>query len=299
MIKSRFATKEEIFSEEFYGINKLLFQINQEYGLVNHSEINKERFDWFDKIEANSQFYASRMWEYPFAILSSNLEMGMKCADIGCGTTPFTIYLAQQAGKENVTGFDPDLIQENTATHYAFGIKNSFINKTGILFKPNNMTNIDSSDDYFDRVYCISVLEHIAERKIQLNGIKEMSRILKPGGRLILTIDIGINSPLTNPLELILHSGLIPLGEIDLNWPEKRFIKIENIAMDVFGIVLVKPNKTIFSDYKSTQTIKTEKLFQKFIPEIYSNSEYQIIKDLKSKFGFLKFILKKILNKYK
>jgi len=55
----------------------------------------------------------------------------------------------------------------------------------------------------------------------QIKGIREMTRVLKPGGRLILTMDLGIEVPLSFPLEVIKFSGLNLLGSLDLKWPEK------------------------------------------------------------------------------
>lgn len=298
MTGSRFATIEEIFSDDFVRINEELFNLNHTLDLPNHTDLNKERFNWFEKIGSKSQFYASRMWEYPFAILASDLKKEMKCADIGCGSTPFTAYMAREVGAENVTGFDPDLISDESESHFAFGIRKSFIQKTGIHFKQNEITNLDCPNNFFDRIFCISVMEHISEASIRWHGIREMARILKPGGRLIITMDLGINIPLTNPLELILYSGLIPFGSIDMAWPKERFVKMDNESMDVFGLVLYKPDQLIYDNYNRTSEIHLYKTLQKYIPPIYTNNEFQIIKDLKRNVGIFRFLVKKMLGKY-
>jgi tRNA A58 N-methylase Trm61 len=66
------------------------------------------------------------MWELPFAIHAAGLKPGMKLADVGCGSTPFTAYLAEVAGCKNVTGYDPDyIVDDSKENHFHFGAKKS------------------------------------------------------------------------------------------------------------------------------------------------------------------------------
>lgn len=44
--------------------------------------------------------------------------------------------------------------------------------------------------NYFDKVYCISVIEHISENG-DLVCMKELARVLKPGGTIVLTVPYG------------------------------------------------------------------------------------------------------------
>lgn len=48
-------------------------------------------------------------------------------------------------------------------------------------------------DNTFDRVVCVSVLEHIAEGHIK--ATQEAIRVLKPGGMALLTMDVVVNGP--------------------------------------------------------------------------------------------------------
>jgi SAM-dependent methyltransferase len=51
-----------------------------------------------------------------------------------------------------------------------------------------DFTRLSYADESFDVVSCISVLEHMPPGA-QLAGVREMARVLKPGGRLIITYD--------------------------------------------------------------------------------------------------------------
>ncbi len=301
-MNSKFARKEEIFSDPFWEINKELLKINSDFDLKDHKELNESRFSWFSEIKAPRTYYGARFWEYPYAILAADLRNGLKCADVGCGTTPFTAYLAAKVGAQNVTGIDPDLIEGNESRHSSFGISREFINALGINFDQNLLTNISAKDETFDRVFCISVLEHIEDPIIQFAGIREMVRVLKPGGRLILTMDLGIQNPICNPLDFIKFSGLTPVGTVDLTFPDERFADYGSFSMDVYGLVLEKSENEIYLDYQKTKKIPMYNAFERFVnlAQNYSLSYNHVLvaRDYSSRFGLLKVILKTLLNKY-
>lgn len=301
---SRFAQFEEIFSKEYFEINNRLIELQKEYNLQDHEKINNQRFNWADKITAKPMYYAARMWEFPYAIYEAKLEHGMKVADVGCGNTPFTALLAEKVGAKNVTGFDPDYIQDDTIEgHSHFGARKSFIEAIGIQFHNDGMTKMTAEDDTFDRVFCISVLEHIDDIAVKQQGLKEMARILKPGGKLILTFDCGIKMPLNDIYQNIQFTGLVPSGSIDFHWPEKRFVNYGNgITVDVFGIILEKPNNLIFEDCELKAKIPA---YEANIPyrrlaEHYAVSYTQILaaRDMKRSFGAFRVFIKSLFGKY-
>ena len=243
---SRYATREEATSEDFMELNRIFDEISVRWNLPDHYDLNKRRYPWAVDLLKRPQFYASRLWEYPWAILESHLEPGMCCADVGCGQTPFTIYL-KEIGCE-VVGFDPDY--GSAAGSYAFGVPMSFAQKTGIQFVKCGMESLGYPDEYFDRVFCISVIEHIPYRRVKINGMREIARILKPGGLAIITIDVLLFQRVVNPLELVWESGLSFYGAVDLTMPKERWGMLDNgKPSDVFGFVLFKPNTKIRTRY--------------------------------------------------
>ena len=301
---SRFARYEEIFSEEYTALNNQLIELQKKFNLQDHETINKQRFNWMDKVNAKPLYYAARMWEFPYAIYEAKLQQGMKVADVGCGNTPFTALLAEKVGSKNVTGFDPDYIQNDSIeAHSHFGARKSYIDALGINFHNDGMTKMTAEDNSFDRVFCISVLEHIADISVKQQGLKEMARILKPGGKLILTFDCGIKMPLNDIYQNIQFTGLVPSGSIDFHWPEKRFVNYgEGNSVDVFGIILEKPDNLIFEDYNQTVQIPAYKANKQFsrLAEHYAVSYTQILaaRDLKRSFGAIRVFIKSLLGKY-
>jgi SAM-dependent methyltransferase len=159
-------------------------------------------------------------------------------------------------------------------------------------------------DDYFDRVFCISVLEHIDDIEVKQKGIAEMVRMVKPGGKLILTFDLGINMPLNNILDIIQWSGLIPAGNINLKFPRKRFVNYGNGQhMDVFGLVLEKSDEKIFADYSGSNEIPMYRAYEKYktLAGFYAVKYGSVLaaRDLQRKWGPLRVFVKSLLGHYR
>ncbi|OGH32481.1 MAG: hypothetical protein A2953_02845 [Candidatus Levybacteria bacterium RIFCSPLOWO2_01_FULL_36_54] len=85
-------------------------------------------------------------------------------------------------------------------------------------------------DNFFDRITCVSVLEHFRDKEIN-RAVREMYRILKPGGYLV------IGSPVKNPMTdfIIDHflsfnpDDIHPSGHKQIIKGIKDEVKVENI----------------------------------------------------------------------
>jgi len=241
---SRFATIEETLSEDFLRLTRVFDELTRLYDLPDHSDVNRERYPWSVGHLGRPEFYAARMWEYPFALQSADLQPGMRCADIGCGMTAFTPYLRDVANCE-VVGVDPDLF-ESGIKYKGHGVSKAYIQKTRLRVIQSGMEAIPLASDAFDRVFCLSVIEHLPP-DVARAGVQQMARILKPGGRAVLTVDVALLSEMARPLDLVWDSGLIPLGAIDLRWPTRRLGILYNGRQpaDVFGLTLVKDDHPV------------------------------------------------------
>ncbi len=228
-------------------LNGVFDEINVRYGLPDHYDLNKERYPWAVPLLERPQFYASRLWEYPWAILESGVKSGMCCADIGCGQSPFTIYL-KELGCE-VIGFDPDY--GTPPDWYCHGVPEDFAELTGIQFVRSAVQQLDWPDNSFDLLFCISVIEHIPSQQDRANGMREIARVLKPGALALISVDVNLKKRIMNPLGLVWESGLELYGAIDLTMPRDRlgiFCDGKQPA-DVFGFVLRKMERQIKTEY--------------------------------------------------
>jgi 2-polyprenyl-3-methyl-5-hydroxy-6-metoxy-1,4-benzoquinol methylase len=303
---SRYAEIAEISSANFRKINEILNNINSKYGLTDHSELNKTRFPWSQEYLTYPQFYASRLWEYPWAILQSQLEPGLKCADVGCGESPFTVYL-KEIGGCHVLGLDPDIHSEENKDN--FGVSKLFIKKSGLDIIKSSIDNIESEDSQFDRVFCLSVIEHISNCNVRAKGMREIARILKPGGLAIISVDVNLLMRLSNPLELVWESGLNFYGGVNLTMPEKRLgiFCDEKQPADVFGLVLTKDpsliNVVYGSDSKKIEAWRAAYLRETIpSPEIDALIRYDMNRNLinhrPSLITLLRIATKFLLRKY-
>ena len=95
---------------------------------------------------------------------------GKKIIDIGCGKGRFLRILKSKFSKSDLYGLD---ISEKMLSFCPKEIKTVC----------GSILDIRYPDKYFDYVYCIETLEH--SLRIE-NSVKELVRILKPGGKIII-----------------------------------------------------------------------------------------------------------------
>jgi SAM-dependent methyltransferase len=150
--------------------------------------------------------HASKQWEYPYAINLINNKFKnkkLKIADVGGGRGVLAWYLAKKGHDVNVydidfrwdDGGDSDLERK----FIQFAAESGFNAEFGSVF------NIPAEDNFFDVVTSISVVEHINEKYYAL---KEMFRILKPGGILILTYDLVAKEDIHDSLRVEIFTPL-------------------------------------------------------------------------------------------
>lgn len=245
IISSRFATPEEALSSEFLTISKVLERLHRQYQMPDHSGVNRERMPWANGVLSPPEFYASRLWEYPWAILVAELSPGLRCVDVGSGTTPFPVYL-REIEKTDVIIVDPDVGGSQEDHYLGHGLTHIFARRANLNVLPKSMENISLPDKSVDRVFCISVLEHIESPYVWQKGLREMARILRPGGRAIITVDLNARNFSVHPFDITRYSGLTPLGPIHLRMPSRRFGGFPGEGdIDVFGMILKKDESPI------------------------------------------------------
>jgi SAM-dependent methyltransferase len=162
----------------------------------NHASMGYYRLRWGKDPLRNW----SRQWEYPFVFqsvmyYSAGHAAPLKILDAGSGVT-FLPWLLQEAlPAANVSCCDQD---ERLA-----GIYTQINAGTGqaVEFTRADMAALPYPDASFDVVYCISVLEHTRNYP---DIIQEFRRVLRPGGRLIITFDVSLDG---------MHQISVPDGE--------------------------------------------------------------------------------------
>lgn len=147
----------------------------------------------FELLRSN-QLWMVRLWEYPWAILNSDVLPNSKILDVGSGHSLFPLYLAQRS--DHVDSMDTSEKQMKILCPGLAAILELKVN-----YFIDDATNLSAEDNTYDYVFCLSVLEHLEEEmengipinrhtnKLDRKAIREFLRVIKPGGRVILTLD--------------------------------------------------------------------------------------------------------------
>ncbi len=110
-----------------------------------------------------------------FKYLKQYIKENEKILDLGCGNGRFSELVS-----------DSSYIGADISKGELKIAKDRYPYKSFILIE--NQLSFPFLDDSFDKVFCLSVLHHIPSLKFRQDFIKEIKRILKPGGTLILTV---------------------------------------------------------------------------------------------------------------
>jgi SAM-dependent methyltransferase len=133
----------------------------------------------------------SRAWEYPFvyhhllmARRAQRAGAPVRVADVGSGVTFFPFAVAKLGYDVICTDVDPICAVDIPR---AYGALPASEGKVEFRLSDGSCLPFDSRE--LDAVYCISVLEHIPDFG---QTVAEIARVLRPGGLLVLTIDLDL-----------------------------------------------------------------------------------------------------------
>ena len=125
-----------------------------------------------------------RRLEYSLAlqVLLDHLKPDDSYLDAGCGVTPLAHALAGRGVRSYGCDYSDRVIQGLRRLDMAS------VYGTPVVHSCEDLTALSYPSDYFDAISCISVLEHIPAPHDQ-TAVKELLRVLKPGGVLVVTVD--------------------------------------------------------------------------------------------------------------
>jgi SAM-dependent methyltransferase len=229
------------------------FEDHNESRFIN---INDESCDNF--IFPLPKSWVSRPYEYVWA--ARFVDKSDVVLDAACGIShPFKFYLCDHAKETFANDIDARLGSRNEMEEEIvrdIGVSHESIPEryfSKIKYDISSITGMPYEDEKFDKIFCISVLEHLRDganshpmiprrlawafgRDIYL-ALKEFRRVLKKNGRIVLTFDHPIIN-LDYFGEIIGKAGLryvdgvnVSIGGDALYYPEKELHFFRAILM--------------------------------------------------------------------
>jgi SAM-dependent methyltransferase len=169
--------RKDLFSDEAYDRSRAELERAQYRFIVDNRAVIDEG-GWI--VQGDERHFTgdtvsgwSRQYEYAYA--AANIDPDdRKILDVGSGYTFFASWLAKRGHQVTCSDlYDLGALYEKSDVEFV----RDDICKTGIR-------------EQFDCIYCISVLEHIPDKQ---RAVENMLKLLKPGGKLVLTLDCALN----------------------------------------------------------------------------------------------------------
>jgi len=159
------------------------------------------------------------------SIEKAQIRPGDSVLDVGCGTGDLTLAAKRQTGGGKVYGVDAasEMVEVARSKASQLGIE--------VDFRPGLIEALPFADDSFDVVLSSLMMHHLPEA-VKTKGLREIHRVLKPGGHLFI-VDmqrpVGLVSHVLSTLMLHghLHSGV---QELPAMLSEAGFKNIETGA---------------------------------------------------------------------
>lgn len=146
-------------------------------GLVMNGGWRYDLMAWFfDTVWFRGQLRALRQQTLALA----RLEPGEALLDVGCGTGTLALEAARRIGRTGrVAGIDPSGVQIARAQAKATRTRLPGNFQTGVI------EQLPFPDQSFDVVLSTLMMHHLP-KPLKQQGLAEIARVLKPGGRLVI-----------------------------------------------------------------------------------------------------------------
>ncbi|QUI21942.1 methyltransferase domain-containing protein [Vallitalea pronyensis] len=165
----------------------------------------------------------SRHYEYIWT--SHFIQEDDICLDAACGVMhPLKFYLKDHCKATYACDLDNRLFNEavlKSEINRYFGSSGLTLYeqkyRKGIHYSKQSIINLDYDDQTFDKVFCISVLEHLDPSDMALS-LQSFKRVMKDDGLLVITLDYPTVN-LNGFVGMLQAAGLKFAGDYDLTLP--------------------------------------------------------------------------------
>ncbi|KAI0124930.1 S-adenosyl-L-methionine-dependent methyltransferase [Xylariales sp. AK1849] len=181
--------------------------------------------------------HASRTVASDAAFLVPYIKPSDKILDVGCGPGTITVGFCNYVPEGSVVGIDLSESVLQSAAALARQLRNGDKLKGDVSFRQGDLLkSLPFEDDTFDIVYASQLFPHLPPPDMPLQALKEMRRVLKPGG-IVATRDAAAQHFFPQELDLgnLLTKNLLKgVGASD--WPGPTMVTLYRRAgFDVDG----------------------------------------------------------------
>jgi ubiquinone/menaquinone biosynthesis C-methylase UbiE len=175
---------------EKVGVPMSLFKTDRDYLVYQYSNSEKLRI----RYETHELYSRSKLNFRDWVLSHLDLQPGQWLLDVGCGPGEYHPHLK-------------DLGIRAIALDFSFGMAQEAAQKAAAKGLPVYVANADATclplpDAFFDRLMANHMLYHVPDK---LAALREMRRVVKPGGRVLLATNAADN--LAKFRELHLHAA--------------------------------------------------------------------------------------------
>lgn len=221
---------------------------------MSNYSLEEIRDFWTEQAKLHGKSFAAS-WTDQYAIdleirtLTDWFEDGDRVLDVGCANGYSTLAFAAQK-KIDIKGVDyiPEMIEQAHVNKKEMqaGLKGN------VSFGVGDITNLTETENYYDKVVVIRVVINLHDWEMQKKGLRELIRMVKPGGILLLseaTIqgwqkmnlfrnEWGLADIPMPPFNHYLDENLV----IETMKPEMELVKLDNFASSYYvGTRIIKP----------------------------------------------------------
>jgi ubiquinone/menaquinone biosynthesis C-methylase UbiE len=149
-------------------------------GHAHHGEsmqLHRPRlYDWMAWVYTLGRERTFRQWTLDLA----NVQPGHVVLDVGCGTGTLLLAAAERLGPSGALhGIEPSTEMAAHARHKAAA------HRVPLAVIAGSADRLPYPPASFDAVFCTLVLHHLP-RSMQAGALREMRRVLRPGGRVVI-----------------------------------------------------------------------------------------------------------------
>ncbi len=147
--------------------------------------------------EYQSKLNYFRIMEYPLALTLLDVQPGMTMLEVGSGFISLPpLWLASERGAA-VTAVDREPYTDEHREHVEALAKMVHLVPERLRIVSADAQHLPFDDDTFDRISAVSVLEHL-DLFTDAYVARELGRVLKPGGRLVITVPFNLGKHIEN-----------------------------------------------------------------------------------------------------